>query len=144
VVVVALRQIAAEQHRQLDGHREVVAAARTAVEVDEVGRVVALVVGAEGVAADHQVARALDRDRASELFNSEDGIHQFGGMINADASPAAVYDAVVAFDDQAVREAFTGMPCAAGAPSSGPQQAAAGGSAPRLLAGERWSRSAGS
>jgi hypothetical protein len=80
----------------------------------------------------------------NEVFNSEDGTHQFGGMINADASPAAVYDAVVAFDDQAVREAFAGMPCAAGAPSSGPQQAADAGSAPRLLAGERWSRSAGS
>jgi D-alanyl-D-alanine carboxypeptidase len=81
---------------------------------------------------------------ANELFSSEDGTHQFGLMINAAAAPAAVYETIVAVDEQAVREAFAGMPCAAGAPSSGPQQAAAGGSAPRLLAGERWSRSAGS
>ena len=40
-------------------------AARAAVEVDEVGRVVALVVRAERVAADHEVGRALDRDRRS-------------------------------------------------------------------------------
>ncbi len=54
----------AEQHRELHGDRVVLRAhaPRAAVEVDEVGRVVALVVRAERVAADHEVGRTLHRD----------------------------------------------------------------------------------
>ena len=68
VVVVVLAQVGAEQRRELDRDRVVGAAGApgATVEVDEVGRVMALVVGAERVAADHQVGGALGRDRVPD------------------------------------------------------------------------------
>lgn len=62
----------------------------------------------------------------NELFSSEDGTREYGLMINADAAPAAVYPKFNEAAEQAAREAFAGMPCAVGAPTSGQQPALSG------------------
>jgi D-alanyl-D-alanine carboxypeptidase len=51
----------------------------------------------------------------SELYSSEDGTRQYGLMFNAYFPPAAVDEPYFAADEQAWREAFAGMPCAAAA-----------------------------
>ena len=61
---------------------------------------------------------------ATEVFSSDDGTRQYGVMINAHIGPAAMYDRYWMAADQARREAFAGMPCATGAPTTGGQQIA--------------------
>ena len=51
------------------------------------------------------------------LFNSQDGSHQAGVMINADEAPAAASELFTTVAvEQGIREAFSGQPCAAGEP----------------------------
>ena len=52
------------------------------------------------------------------MLNSEDGMHQFGMMMNANGPPAAVGEPLDLLIPQGIREAFAGEPCAAAAPQT--------------------------
>jgi D-alanyl-D-alanine carboxypeptidase len=49
---------------------------------------------------------------SNQLFSSEDGSHQYGLMINAEAPPVAVFEPLALANEQAWQDAFAGMPCA--------------------------------
>jgi D-alanyl-D-alanine carboxypeptidase len=51
---------------------------------------------------------------SNELFNSEDGTRQYGVMMNAEIAPIAVFEPYFQAIDQALAEAFAGMPCEIG------------------------------
>jgi D-alanyl-D-alanine carboxypeptidase len=51
---------------------------------------------------------------SNELFNSEDGTRQYGVMMNAEIAPSAVFEPYFEAVDQALAEAFAGMPCEVG------------------------------
>jgi D-alanyl-D-alanine carboxypeptidase len=55
---------------------------------------------------------------SNELFNSEDGTRQYGVMMNAEIAPIAVFEPYFEAIDQALAEAFAGMPCEVDGPDS--------------------------
>jgi hypothetical protein len=62
----------------------------------------------------------------NDLYSSEDGTHQFGLMINAEAAPQAVGQPYFAALEQELSEAF-GRPCRFTQPSAAMQEAPAMG-----------------
>lgn len=60
----------------------------------------------------------------NDLYSNEDGTHQFGLMINAEAAPQAVGEPYFAALEQALSEAF-GRPCRFALPSAAMQEAPA-------------------
>jgi D-alanyl-D-alanine carboxypeptidase len=53
---------------------------------------------------------------SNELFSSEDGTRQYGVMMNAEIAPIAVFEPYFQAIDQALADAFIGMPCQVGGP----------------------------